>query len=32
MLAEVVTTQQDHQENVLPVSAANEKGKEVISE
>ncbi|MCH98268.1 hypothetical protein A2U01_0019268, partial [Trifolium medium] len=32
MLAEVVTTQEDHQETVLPVSASNEKGKEVIDE
>ncbi|MCI74751.1 hypothetical protein A2U01_0096015, partial [Trifolium medium] len=31
-MAEVVTTQQDHQENVLPVSASTEKGKQVMNE
>ncbi|MCI97734.1 hypothetical protein A2U01_0119035, partial [Trifolium medium] len=32
MLAEVVTTQVEHKEIVLPVSAPSEKGKEAVSE
>ncbi|MCI98333.1 hypothetical protein A2U01_0119636, partial [Trifolium medium] len=32
MLAEVVTTQQDQPENVLPAPAISARGKEVLSE
>ncbi|PNY02781.1 hypothetical protein L195_g026101 [Trifolium pratense] len=32
LLAEVMTTQEDHPETVLPVSAPSEKAKEVVSE
>ncbi|KAK2410503.1 hypothetical protein QL285_045941 [Trifolium repens] len=32
LLADVVTTQEDHLENVLPISSASDKGKQIMSE